>query len=161
MAKLAGGENDMLFENPFGSSESRPDEGGAPNQVIGSSGGANTGSSGDNMDDDLNDMDENLLNEIEDYLKGVMECNEKVIDMSDSQIGSGGAKCVATAITFCEGLEEMRLANCGIKDAGARSIFEELLASHSVTHVDLSGNPITEKCFDSLSKLLTSNSSIR
>ena len=59
-------------------------------------------------------------------MKGVMENNEKVIEMSDSPIGSGGAKCVAAAINFCEGLTEMKLSNCAIKDSGARTLFEEL-----------------------------------
>lgn len=90
-----------------------------------------------------------------------MENNEKVIDMSDSPIGSAGAKCVATAIMFCEGLEEMRLSNCGIGDKGALSLFNELLGCHSVTHLDLSGNPLSEKCFDVLAKLLQTNSSIK
>lgn len=102
-----------------------------------------------------------MISEIEEYLKGVMEGNEKVIDMSDSPIGSAGAKCVAAAISFCELLEEMRLANCGIGDEGARFLFNELLACHSVTHLDLSGNPLSEKCFDALAKLLQTNSSIK
>ena len=46
--------------------------------------------------------------------------------MSDSPIGSGGAKCVAAAINFCEGLTEMKLMSCNIKDSGARSLFDEL-----------------------------------
>ncbi len=52
----------------------------------------------------MEQIDEQLINEIEDYLKGVMENNEKLIEMSDSPIGSSGAKCVAAAVTFCEGL---------------------------------------------------------
>ena len=79
-----------------------------------------------NAAEEFEEIDEQLINEIEDYLKGVMENNEKLIEMSDSAIGSGGAKCVAAAINFCEGLEELKLANCSIKDSGARSLFEEL-----------------------------------
>lgn len=105
-------------------------------------------------DDDMEDIDEDMINEIEEYLKGVMENNEEGIDMSDSAIGSSGAKCVGAAISFCERLEWLKLANCNIGDAGARNLFEELLAAHSVTHIDLSQNPISEKCFDALAKLL-------
>ena len=35
-------------------------------------------------DDEFEEIDEQLINEIEDYLKGVMENNEKLIEMSDS-----------------------------------------------------------------------------
>ena len=97
-----------------------------------------------------------MINEIEDYLKGVMENNEKQIEMSDSPIGSSGAKCVAAAVTFCEGLQEMKLSNCDIKDSGARALFDEITQSRSLLVIDLSRNPLTEKCFDSLVNLLKS-----
>lgn len=81
--------------------------------------------------------------------------------MSDSPIGSSGAKCVAAAISFCEGLEDMRLSNCDIKDSGAKALFEEMVSSQSLKVVDLSRNPITEKCFDALVNLLTRNNVIQ
>ena len=87
---------------------------------------------GDSQDGEFEDIDEQLINEIEDYLKGVMENNEKNIEMSDSPIGSSGAKCVAAAINFCEGLVEMKLVNCNIKDSGAKSLFDELSNSSTV-----------------------------
>lgn len=90
-----------------------------------------------------------------------MENNEKQIEMSDSPIGSSGAKCVAAAINFCDGLLEMRLSNCDIKDAGARSLFDELANSNSIQIIDLSRNPLTEKCFDSLENLLTKNKNVQ
>jgi len=71
-------------------------------------------------------MDEDLINEIEMYLKDVMENNEKVIDISETEIGNYGAKCVAAVLTLCDGLEEIRLANCGIKDEGAMELFQEM-----------------------------------
>ena len=55
------------------------------------------------------DLDEDLINEIESYLKDVMEQNEKVIDISETSIGNYGAKCVAAVLSLCEGLEEIRL----------------------------------------------------
>lgn len=79
-----------------------------------------------------------------------MEQNEKVIDISETIIGNYGAKCVAAVLTLCEGLEEIRLSNCGIKDEGALDLFEELKTSDSVTVLDLNKNPLTEKCFDGL-----------
>ena len=111
-------------------------------------------------DQEFEDIDEQLINEIEDYLKGVMENNEKGIEMSDSPIGSGGAKCVAAAINFCESLIEMKLSNCDIKDSGARSLFDELKKSNTVEVVDLSKNPLTERCFDALEDLLSKNKKI-
>jgi Ran GTPase-activating protein (RanGAP) involved in mRNA processing and transport len=73
-----------------------------------------------------------------------------MIDINETHIGNYGAKCVAAVITLCDGLEEIRLSNCGIKDEGALSLFEELKASDSVLAIDLSNNPITEKTFDAL-----------
>ena len=93
-------------------------------------------------------------------MKGVMENNEKLIEMSDSQIGSSGAKCVAAAINFCEGLLEMKLANCSIKDQGARSLFDELANSKTVQIIDMSKNPITERSLDALENMLMKNKQI-
>jgi Ran GTPase-activating protein (RanGAP) involved in mRNA processing and transport len=89
-----------------------------------------------------------------------MEQNEKVIDISETQIGNYGAKCVGAVLALCDGLEEIRLSNCGIKDDGAIELFEELKASDSVVTLDLSKNPITERCFDSLAQLLSVNKKI-
>ena len=61
---------------------------------------------------------------------------------------------MAAVLTLCEGLEEIRLSNCGIKDDGAVELFEELKNTSTVTIVDLNKNPITEKCFDALMQLL-------
>jgi hypothetical protein len=69
------------------------------------------------------DLDEELINEIEIYLKDVMEHNEKVLDISETSIGNYGAKCVAAVLTLCDCLEEIRLSNCGIKDDGALELF--------------------------------------
>jgi Ran GTPase-activating protein (RanGAP) involved in mRNA processing and transport len=102
-------------------------------------------------------LDEDLINEIENYLKDVMEQNEKVIDISETQIGNYGAKCVAAVLSLCDGLEEIRLSNCGIKDDGALELFEELKGTDSVGILDLSKNPLTEKCFDGLVQLLQTN----
>ena len=95
------------------------------------------------------------------YLKDVMEQNEKVIDISETCIGNYGAKCVAAVLTLCDGLEEIRLSNCGIRDEGALELFEELKTSESVSILDLSKNPLTEKCFEGLLNLLSSNKKLQ
>ena len=89
-----------------------------------------------------------------------MEQNEKVIDISETVIGNYGAKCVAAVLTLCDGLEEIRLCNCGIKDDGALELFEELKNSESVVVLDLNKNILTEKCFDGLIALLQTNKKI-
>jgi Ran GTPase-activating protein (RanGAP) involved in mRNA processing and transport len=86
-----------------------------------------------------------------------MEQNEKVIDISETSIGNYGAKCVAAVLGLCEGLEEIRLSNCAIKDDGALELFTEIENSDSILILDLNKNPITEKCFDGLNQLLTKN----
>lgn len=55
-----------------------------------------------------------------------MEQNEKVMDISETPIGNYGAKMCGAVITLCDGLEEIRLSNCNIKDEGAIHIFEEM-----------------------------------
>ena len=106
-------------------------------------------------------LDEHLVNEINDYLQGIMEDGSRLIEMSDSPIKSQGAECVAAAVVFCESAIEVRLANCDIKDYGAFKLFEELAKSKSVEIVDLSGNPLTERCFDAIETCLTANSKIK
>jgi Ran GTPase-activating protein (RanGAP) involved in mRNA processing and transport len=64
-------------------------------------------------------ISEQLINDIEVYLNDVITQREKIIDISETTIGNFGAKFVAEAIPECEGLEEIRLSNCGIKDDGA------------------------------------------
>lgn len=86
-----------------------------------------------------------------------MEQNEKVMDISETPIGNYGAKCVGAVITLCDGLEEIRLSNCDIKDEGAIYIFEEMKTSDSVQVLDLSNNPLTEKVFEGLIQLLQVN----
>jgi len=84
------------------------------------------------MQDDEEEIDENLLGEIELYLKDIMENNEKIIDFGETAIGNNGAKCIAAAITLCDYLEVMKLNSCNIKDEGAISLFEELVGSRTV-----------------------------
>lgn len=83
-----------------------------------------------------------------------------MIDISETNIGNYGAKCVAAVLSLCEGLEEIRLASCGIKDEGALELFEELKAADTVSILDLSNNNLTEKCFDGLNQLLQTNKRI-
>jgi Ran GTPase-activating protein (RanGAP) involved in mRNA processing and transport len=83
-----------------------------------------------------------------------------VIDISDTPIGNYGAACIAAVLTLCDQLEEIRLSNCGIKDDGAISLFEELKNAQNVKSVELSNNPITEKAFDALIGVLEKNKSI-
>lgn len=112
-------------------------------------------------EEDSEEIDENLLGEIELYLKDIMENNEKVIDFGETGIGNNGAKCIAAAITLCDYLEIMKLNSCSIKDEGAISLFEELGSSKTVSNLDMSGNPMTEKCLDSLANMLQVNQVIK
>jgi Ran GTPase-activating protein (RanGAP) involved in mRNA processing and transport len=73
-----------------------------------------------------------MINEIENYLKEVMESNEEVMDISETPIGNYGAKCVAAVITLCDALKEIRLSGCQIKNEGAQTIFEEMKSSESI-----------------------------
>ena len=106
-------------------------------------------------------LDDQLVNEINDYLQGVMEDQGTLIEMSDSPIYSKGAECVAAAINYCEKVVEIRLASCEIKDNGAQQLFNELAKSKSVEVIDLSGNPLTERCFDAIESCLSANSQIK
>ena len=74
---------------------------------------------------------------------------------------SQGAECVAAVLNFCTKLTEIRLSNCEIKDRGAYKLFEELAKHNSVEIIDLSGNPLTERCFDCIETCLSTNSKIR
>ena len=97
------------------------------------------------------DIDEHLINEIEMYLyNDVIEGKEKIIDICETPIGNIGAKFVAEAVSECEGLEEIRLSNCGIKDDGALALFDKLKTNHTVNILDLNFNSLSEKCFDGL-----------
>ena len=89
-----------------------------------------------------------------------MEQNEKVIDISDTPIGNYGAACIAAVLSLCDHLEEIRLSNCGIKDDGAISLFEELKNGGSIKIVELSNNPITEKSFENLIEVVKCNQNI-
>ena len=106
-------------------------------------------------------LEEQLINEINDYLQGIMEDSSRVIEMSDSPIKSQGAECVAAAIGFCESVLEIRLANCEIKDAGAIQLFTELQKAKNVEIIDISGNPISEKSFDIIEQCLSANKKIK
>ena len=90
-----------------------------------------------------------------------MEDGSRQIEMSDSPIKSQGAECVAAAICFCENVYEVLLKNCDIRDAGAKMLFNEIIKSKNVEVIDLSGNPLTEKCFDALETCLTANGRIK
>ena len=47
-------------------------------------------------------ISEELIADIENYLREVMEQNEKVIDISDTPIGNYGAACIAAVLSLCE-----------------------------------------------------------
>lgn len=64
---------------------------------------------------------------------------------------------VAAAASLCEGLQELRLQQCGITDDGAIEIFMELKANKMLQVIDLSFNPITEKSLDALIELMNTN----
>lgn len=81
--------------------------------------------------------------------------------MSDSPLGSEGAKCVAAAVTFIEELTDMKLENCEITDAGAVALFTELVECKNISIIELGSNPITEASFDALVNLLDKNRSLK
>ena len=98
------------------------------------------------------------MKEIEDYLSSVMTNNEQIIEMADNEIKSDGAACVAAALEYCENLVEVRLSNCKIGDTGARALFNVIATkSKTIQIIDLSHNPITEKCFDAIDEMLAQN----
>jgi len=157
LAVLTGDENDLLSESPvFSKAKPIGAERSAAEVMVNPS----------RLSLDLKDtaeepLDEHLVNEINDYLTGIMEDQANMIEMSDSPIKSQGAECVAAAINFCESVTSVRLANCEIRDLGAQKLFGELAKSKSVEVVDLSGNPLTERCFDAIESCLAVNSKIR
>ena len=56
---------------------------------------------------------------------------------------------------------EVRLANCEIKDLGIQTLFGELAKSTSVQLIDISGNPVTDRCFDAIESCLSANKNIK
>ena len=151
LAVLTGDENDLLSESPVFQKAKNFAAERASAEIMGSR------SSPFDVVEAEEPLDEHLVNEINDYLTGIMEDGARVIEMSDSPIKSAGAECVAAAITFCEAVVEIRLANCDIKDSGAQKLFNELAKSKSVESIDLSGNPLTERSFDALESCLVAN----
>ena len=71
-------------------------------------------------------ISDELINEIENYLQDVIQNGEKCIDISETDIGNYGAKAVAMVIPITESVEEIRLVNCNIGDEGAIELFGEL-----------------------------------
>ena len=55
----------------------------------------------------------------------------------------------------------MRLGSCEIRDAGAIKLFMEFSKSKNLEIIDLSGNPLTERAFDTIESCLNSNSRIK
>jgi Ran GTPase-activating protein (RanGAP) involved in mRNA processing and transport len=86
-----------------------------------------------------------------------MNNNEELIDMSDALILDYGAKLVATTAALCDNLQTIKLQQCRITDTGAIELFRELKDHQSLKLIDVSYNPITEKCFDALCELLSEN----
>ena len=83
-----------------------------------------------------------------------MESNGNELDMSDSPLGSGGARCVAGLLPYCKSLTIINLSQCEIKDLGAKCLFDELKTNKTVESVNLSGNQLTDQCIASLLSLL-------
>ena len=170
LANLVGeNENDLLADTPVFQRAQGVGVEINPKDVIGrATGGASSVSaaaaasaSNQVQDQDVEDkIDDKLMKEIEDYLEGVMTNNEQIIDMADNVIRSDGAKCVAAALEFCSQLVEVRLSNCQIKDVGAKALFGFCEKNATVQIIDLSNNPITEKSFEAIDKMLTNNSAI-
>lgn len=106
-------------------------------------------------------ISDDLITEIENYLQDVIQNGEKCIDISETEIGDYGAKAVAAVIPLTESVEDIRLVNCDIGDEGAIELFEELEGNGQVVTVELSSNPITEKSFPALLKMLEKNKNIK
>jgi Ran GTPase-activating protein (RanGAP) involved in mRNA processing and transport len=81
-----------------------------------------------------------MVQEIENYIQSIIESNACIIEMSDTPLGSGGARCVAGLLNFCSSLTEINLSQCDIKDAGAKCLFEDLKDNKTVQYLNLSGN---------------------
>ena len=60
--------------------------------------------------------------------------------MSDSPLGSSGARCVASRVNYCKNLTSINLSSCEIKDEGAECLFDKLKSNKTVESVNLSGN---------------------
>ena len=157
LAVLTGDENDLLSESPVFAKAANVGKERTASEIMGGRGQAAQAS----PDEKEDPLDEQLVVEINDYLQGIMEDGSNTIEMSDSPIKSQGAECVAAAINFCEAVTDVRLANCEIKDAGAIKLFTELAKSPHVQLIDLTGNPLTERCFDCIESCLNTNSTIK
>ncbi len=107
------------------------------------------------------DVDETLVSEIESYIQSIIESDDPVLDMSDSPLGSGGARCVAGLISYCKSLNDINLSQCDIKDAGAKCLFDELKVNKTVESINLSGNHLTDQCVANLLTLLQQNKQIK
>lgn len=105
-------------------------------------------------------LDPQFCTDIEEYLKNCLNNNEDTIDMSDFLIQDYGAKLVATTAPLCDNLKVVRLKQCRISDHGAIELFQELKDHQTLEFLDLSYNPITDKCFDALVELLEENTQI-
>jgi len=106
------------------------------------------------------EVDEELIEKMENYLKEIIEENESSIDIGDTPIGNYGANCVAAVFNIADNLEDVRLVNCNINDEGAVSILSELQTNTTVRELDLSGNPLTEGIFDALVELCRHNQTL-
>jgi hypothetical protein len=113
MIMLQGDENDLLSESPLFEKEKSEV---VPNNV----------STFNEKEELLEDVNLELINEIEEYVRTVMENNETQIEMSDTPLGDHGAQAVSAAVPYCEALKEINMSNCEIKDAGAKFLFDEL-----------------------------------
>jgi Ran GTPase-activating protein (RanGAP) involved in mRNA processing and transport len=107
------------------------------------------------------EITDQLRAEIDEYLDEVMKNKDPIIMMANHEIRSPGANSVAAAINFCANLTEVKLSNCGIRDPGAKTLFKEAASSNSLMVLDLSDNPITERSFNALEDLLTTNQTLQ
>ena len=93
-------------------------------------------------------------------MQDVVKNKDKAIDVSGTEIGQMGAKVIATTIPFCDVLEEIRLNGCAVDDEGALTIFDELRdpnISSKIKFLELSNNPISERCFEPMLELVKTN----
>ena len=52
----------------------------------------------------------------------MVQNKDKVIYISETEIGSIGAKVIATSLPFCDGVEEIHMRECGIGASVIKSV---------------------------------------
>lgn len=70
--------------------------------------------------------------------------------MSDSPPIGAGCSIVANNLFMCSKLIEIHLANCEIKDSGAKLLFKALIPHQELHIVNFDSNDIGDGCLDAV-----------